>query len=53
MQIKKKKKESKPTEYSSTVNDIINKIKDTQEVTDKKLEELSQYCLGKNCSIKN
>lgn len=44
-----KKQEAQKKAYSSTVNDIISKIRDASEATDKKLEELSRFCLDKNC----
>lgn len=50
--VEKKQKKQEKKQLSSTVNDIINKIKDTQAITDKKLEDLSRYCLDKACKIK-
>jgi hypothetical protein len=49
-QVKQKKQEKQV--YSSTVNDIISKIRDTQSAADKKLEELSRICLDKACRLK-
>lgn len=46
---KKKKQDEKE---ASVVHDIINKVIDNQKEMDRKLEEISLICSGKQCKAK-